>query len=39
MAAVLSPPAKAGAQGSGDRCFAAAWTPAFAGRLEGACIR
>jgi hypothetical protein len=24
-------PAKAGAQGSGNRCFAAAWTPAFAG--------
>ena len=24
-------PAKAGAQGSGNRCFASAWTPAFAG--------
>ena len=24
-------PAKAGAQGSGNRCFATAWTPAFAG--------
>ena len=24
-------PAKAGAQGSGNRCFAPAWTPAYAG--------
>ena len=28
-------PAKAGAQGSGNRCSAAAWTPAFAGERKG----
>ena len=26
-------PAKAGAQGSGNRCFETAWAPAFAGGL------
>ena len=36
MSVTSRSPAKAGAQGGGNRCYAAAWAPAYAGEQVSA---